>query len=163
MIAASKNGDVRAVVMDSVPDTRATIEFYMHKWVSVFARPRRMYESLPDWVYWALSALAVKVCQRRLNCTFPSLVKALRRKGCPVFIIHGVEDGYVDVSHADFLFEVSSQPKELWLVPGARHNEGVLVRKEEYQDRVADFFGRAFPEPGASTGKALEPDTLIGR
>jgi len=144
MVAASADGDIRAVVMDSAPDTRATVQYFMRRWASIFTRARRFYRGLPDWLYWSVGALAVKISELRLGCKFPSLVKALRRKRCAVFIIHGIEDSYIDVCHANFLYRCASEPKELWLVPGANHNESAIVKEREYRNRVADFFGREF-------------------
>jgi len=150
-IAASRDGSICAVLMDGAFDTRATVEYYMHKWVSIFATVRIVYKNLPDAAYRSVSYLAVKISELRLGCKFPSLIKVLRERKFPLFMIHGIEDGYIDVSHANFLYGCASEPKELWLVPGAKHNESVIVREEEYRSRVSDFFEREFSRQKTST------------
>ena len=144
MIKASMDDDICAVVSDGAFDTRETIEYYMRRWVSIFAAVRLVYKNLPDFVYKSLSNLAIRTSELRLKCKFPSLVEALKKKKYALFMIHGIEDGYIDVSHANFLYGVAAEPKELWLVPGAKHNESVLVKGSEYRSRVCDFFEREF-------------------
>ena len=152
MIAASMDKGVCAVVMDGAFDSRATLEYYMRKWVSIFATVRVVYKNLPDAVYKLVSYLSIKISELRLRCKFPSLVKVLEERNFPLFMIHGIEDSYIDVSHANFLYGCASEPKELWLVPGAKHNESVIVREEEYRNRVSDFFEREFLRVKTTTG-----------
>jgi fermentation-respiration switch protein FrsA (DUF1100 family) len=40
------------------------------------------------------------------------------------------------------LFELASEPKELWIVPDAKHNQAANVAQEEYRRRILDFFER---------------------
>ena len=157
MICASMDGNIRAVVMDSTPDTRATLEYYMYKWVSIFTTMSRFYRALPRWAYWAVSYLVVKISELRTSCRFPSVARALRKKKCPVLMIYGMKDSYIDVSHANYLYACASEPKELWLVPGAKHNESALFREDEYRSRVSGFFEREFSERKIST--VLPPDS----
>jgi hypothetical protein len=43
--------------------------------------------------------------------------------------------------------------KRLWIIPKARHNEGVLKEPEHYRQALLDFFGKHFPvDPAASSG-----------
>jgi pimeloyl-ACP methyl ester carboxylesterase len=157
MVAAAQDESICAVVMDGAFDTKSTVEYYMHRWVSIFATVRTVYKNLPETAYKVMSYWAIKISELRLRCTFPSLVKTLQGRKFPVFMIHGMDDSYIDVSHANFLYGCASEPKELWLVPGARHNESVIVRGEEYQTRVSDFFEREFSLRKTSMG--LRTDT----
>lgn len=58
----------------------------------------------------------------------------------PVFIIHGRYDNLVPAAQAKLLYKNAGQPKEIWLVPGAKHNKCAEVGGFEYKQRLADFF-----------------------
>ena len=58
----------------------------------------------------------------------------------PVFIIHGRYDNLVPAAQAKMLFKKAGEPKEIWLVPDAKHNTCAEVGGFEYKQRLADFF-----------------------
>lgn len=58
----------------------------------------------------------------------------------PVFIIHGRYDSLVPAAQAKLLFKKAGEPKEIWIVPGAKHNKCAEVGGFEYKQRLADFF-----------------------
>lgn len=58
----------------------------------------------------------------------------------PVFIIHGRYDNLVPAAQAKMLFKRAGEPKEIWLVPGAKHNKCAEVGGYEYKERLSDFF-----------------------
>ena len=60
----------------------------------------------------------------------------------PVFIIHGRYDSIVPAAQAKLLFKRAGDPKEIWLVPGAKHNKCAEVGGFEYKQRLSDFFRR---------------------
>jgi fermentation-respiration switch protein FrsA (DUF1100 family) len=57
-------------------------------------------------------------------------------------MIHGQQDRYILPDMAKRLFDRAKPPKELWLIPGAKHNMGLHVAGDEYRQRVRDFFDR---------------------
>ncbi|MGA8597256.1 MAG: alpha/beta hydrolase [Bryobacteraceae bacterium] len=61
----------------------------------------------------------------------------------PILIIHGLADYVVPVANSERNFKAAGEPKELWLVPGARHGEAHTVAKAEYEKKVVDFFENA--------------------
>jgi uncharacterized protein len=61
----------------------------------------------------------------------------------PVLIIHGTLDKAVPVSHAERLFAAARKPKELWLVPDAKHVGAYFLDREIYVARVVGFFEKA--------------------
>jgi uncharacterized protein len=65
-------------------------------------------------------------------------------KDRPVFLIHGDADALVPVSHAyRFQQAAANDPNfTLWIVPGAAHVGSYDVEKEEYLNRVGDFFDK---------------------
>ncbi len=62
----------------------------------------------------------------------------------PVLIMHGEADADVPVEQAYRLYDTAHEPKEIWVVAGARHREIEQVAEEEYRHRVIAFFDRAF-------------------
>ncbi|MBR3631492.1 MAG: alpha/beta hydrolase [Elusimicrobiaceae bacterium] len=58
----------------------------------------------------------------------------------PIFIIHGRYDNLVPAAQAKLLYKNAGEPKEIWLVPGAKHNQCAEVGGFEYKQRMGDFF-----------------------
>jgi uncharacterized protein len=57
----------------------------------------------------------------------------------PVFVIHGARDRIVPVEMGQTLHEAAPDPKGLWVVPEADHNDLHFVAGAEYGRRIADF------------------------
>jgi hypothetical protein len=68
----------------------------------------------------------------------------------PILFIHGDRDSVVSLEHSQRLFERASEPKELWIVPGAGHIQS--VRDKTTRARLSDFLQR---HATAGTGLAL--------
>ncbi len=62
----------------------------------------------------------------------------------PVLVMHGEDDEDIPVEQAYRLFHAAQQPKELWIVPGAKHRRIEEVAAEEYRKRLIDFIDRSF-------------------
>ena len=58
----------------------------------------------------------------------------------PVFFIHGRYDNLVPAAQAKLLYKNAGDPKEIWLVPGAKHNKCAEVGGFEYKQKLSDFF-----------------------
>ena len=58
----------------------------------------------------------------------------------PVFLIHGRYDNLVPAAQAKLLYKKAGEPKEIWLVPGAKHNKCAEVGGFEYKQRVTEFY-----------------------
>ena len=61
----------------------------------------------------------------------------------PVLIIHGAEDDLCPVDNAYRLFERAGAPKELWIVPNAKHTGAYWIDRDRYIARVAAFFQKS--------------------
>ena len=57
----------------------------------------------------------------------------------PVLVIHGSHDEIIPVDMANRVFAVAPQPKELYIIPGAHHNDTYLVGGREYVNRLRSF------------------------
>lgn len=60
--------------------------------------------------------------------------------GRPLFFIHGRYDNLIPAAQAKMLFKRAHMPKDLWLVPGAKHGKCADVGGFEYKQRLSDFF-----------------------
>ena len=71
-----------------------------------------------------------------------SPLEAVRRVHVPIFFLHGTADHMIKARYTQQVFLNANEPKELWLVKGARHNDMAEVGGEEYYRRIVDFFNR---------------------
>ena len=60
----------------------------------------------------------------------------------PLFVLHGTADDRIKYHYSELLYENANEPKELWLIPGAKHNDMAEVGGEEYRRRIVEFFTR---------------------
>jgi fermentation-respiration switch protein FrsA (DUF1100 family) len=58
----------------------------------------------------------------------------------PILIIHGLDDYVLPVANSKRNFAAAREPKELWLVPGAKHGESHTVERAQYEQKVVTFF-----------------------
>jgi pimeloyl-ACP methyl ester carboxylesterase len=144
-VFAAHDTNVQAVIVDGMFSTRRTVLEYMHRWVSIFADVRVIYSRLPEWIFRMYEKLTLLVSELRLGVHFLSLEEAVRARRCPLLMIHGEADSYIDVDHARWLYAQAAPPKELWIVPEARHNQAVTVAGNLYQQRVLEFLSLVLP------------------
>jgi fermentation-respiration switch protein FrsA (DUF1100 family) len=57
----------------------------------------------------------------------------------PVFVIHGTDDEIIPVDMGRRVFAAAHEPKELYLIPGAHHNDTYLVGGRAYFQRLQAF------------------------
>jgi pimeloyl-ACP methyl ester carboxylesterase len=139
--AASRSEAVKAVVAEGVFATKQILVEGMKRWVSVYAHARPLHPWLPDWFFTWLRKVSMRRAEEMLQCRFVAVEDFLPRLAPrPLLMIHGEKDSYVSVAHAQRLFEGASPPKEFWVVPSARHNEGARVAGGEYEQKVTEFF-----------------------
>ena len=131
-LAAARDASVEAVVMDS---PFADLEAYLRENMPVWTK-------LPDVPFTWMILHAIPL----LEGVDPAQVSPLRvmpRLRQPVLLIHGEADSKIPFRDSQLLFKASQSGKvSLWVVPGADHVGSRKVRKEEYDRRVLEFFGR---------------------
>jgi uncharacterized protein len=69
---------------------------------------------------------------------FNSLAK-IKSLETPLLILHGANDEIIPVSMSEKLFNTAPQPKQLVIIPQARHNDLPLVGGERYFDSLKQF------------------------
>lgn len=149
---------VRAIVTDGAFSSDTTLEYLMRRFATIFARIRIVAQHHPPMFWRFLRWLLFRECRRRFHCKFPSVRKAMVRLGRkPVFLIHGEKDSYIPIVQSQVLFELARGPKSLWIVPGATHNQSMMVQSAEYARRVLQFFGEhlAGPQPVPTAASPL--------
>jgi pimeloyl-ACP methyl ester carboxylesterase len=143
IIAAASHRDVKAIVTDGLFSSDLALEYLMKRWAYIFAKVRLVYENQPPAFWRLLRRLLFHYCRRRLRCEFPSVRKTLPRMiPRPMLLIHGERDSYIAADHCRYLYALAPQPKYLWIVPGAKHNQAAIVEPAQYAERTVAFFDR---------------------
>lgn len=63
----------------------------------------------------------------------------------PVLFIHGLADDKVPPTMSEELYTATPDPKRIWLVPGATHNDVAELTGSEYFQTVQQFVDRVLP------------------
>ena len=81
------------------------------------------------------------LCEQKYGWNFKeaSSLKQVEKADLPMFFIHGDKDTYVPTWMVYPLYEAKPNPKELWIVPGAKHAVSYKENKTEYTNRVKNF------------------------
>src|SRR5262249_7905855 len=133
LLAAADDAWVRCFVTDGIFATHTTMVPYMRKWIGIYSKRHWLQRVLPDWYYGLLAGPGLRRIRRENACRFPHLERALGRlAGRPLLMIHGGNDTYIKPEMAQALFACAREPREFWLVDGAKHNQALSVAGEEY-------------------------------
>jgi pimeloyl-ACP methyl ester carboxylesterase len=146
-------------VTDGVFATRTTLVPYMRQWIRIYNDKYALQQLIPLAFYVLIGGAGVRQVERERGCRFPRLDLLIGKlAGRPLLMIHGEEDTYIKPDMARALFDQAGEPKELWLVGGARHNQALQAAGAEYRERVLRFFDAhladdsAGPDPPAPPG-----------
>jgi len=160
VIAAAIRVSVRCLVVDGVFSTDHSIDELMKRWVQIFARIDLARADRSLHIYRFFRALMMFYVELKCRCRFPSTRRALAKlESVPILFIHGERDAYVPPELTRALYDLKPGPKEIWVCPGAKHNQAVATDPETYAARITAFFDRylaaeAPPPAGASGGRA---------
>ena len=146
LVVAAEQSDVWGVVTDGAFPTRGTMYAYIMKWAQIYITAPSMRKAIPAFCYHYVSWMARLSSQRTLGCKFPDVERAVAKFGPrPWLAIHGEKDTYIGPAIAKQLFDCAKEPKELWIVPGAKHNRCREREPEAYAARLLDFADRYSP------------------
>ncbi len=152
LLAARHNPTINAIVTDGAFSSDKVIEHFMKRWASVFAKIRFVYENHPPTFWRFLRWLLYRECHRKLGIRIPSARKALMHmEPRPILLIHGEKDTYIPVDQSRILYAAASDPRYMWIVPGAKHNQSAVVAPLEYAQRTASFFDRYLSDSSPSS------------
>ena len=155
LLAAASAPNVKAIVCDGAFSTETTLVALMKRWAYIFARVKLVYENHPEGFWHFLLWLMMRFAQPKLGCKFPSVKKALRdMQPRPIFFIHGARDSYIREDQTRLLHAEAPDPKYLWIVDGAKHNQSVILQPRQYAQRTIAFFRRHL------AGEAVAEETI---
>lgn len=58
----------------------------------------------------------------------------------PILFFHGLKDTYVNPRNSEYNYRVCKAPKELYMIPEARHLCSAYVQRDLYRAKLLDFF-----------------------
>jgi uncharacterized protein len=143
LLLAAEDRLVRCVVTDGAFGTYTTMVPFIRKWVGIYIKRREwLRKRIPDWFYGSLANAALGDVTKRRRVEYVSIEKAVRKMTQPWLVINGGADTYIKPEMAETLFAMARRVriKQLWLVPGAKHNLSLHVAGEEYHERLLAFF-----------------------
>lgn len=141
LFAAARDPYIRCAVTDGVFGVYSTMVPYIRKWFGIYNNRYWLQELIPDWYYGQLGLVGLGWIEKERGCRFPHLEGVIRKLAPrPLLMIHGGSDTYIKPKMARALFERAGQPKEFWVVKGAKHNQALQVANGEYRRRVLEFF-----------------------
>ena len=160
ILAASQRSAVRAIVVDGAFSADRILEHYLRRYAEIFARVEVVYRNHPP-EFWSLMRwIILRRCERRFGCSFPSVQRAIGRMiPRPMLFIHGGRDSYIPELQSRLLYAVAPQPRYLWIVSGARHNQSVVTQPGEYARRTIAFFDEYL---GVRAAHAADPAAAAG-
>jgi fermentation-respiration switch protein FrsA (DUF1100 family) len=139
--AAARDPYVRCFVTDGVFAAYTTLVPYMRQWFRIYNTRYQIQGVLPSWYYGLIGLAGLRCIEQERGCRFVHLERAI---AClsprPLLMIHGGKDTYIKPDMARLLFGRAREPKELWMVDGAKHNQALQVAGDEYRRRVRAFF-----------------------
>ncbi len=163
ILAAASDLEVGAVCCDGAFSTESICMAMMKRWAHIFARIKLVYEHHPEGFWRLLTWLLMRCAHKRMGCRYPSVHKALRDMATrPIMFIHGKRDSYIRVAQTRMLHAVAPPPKYMWIVPGAKHNQSVVVDPPNYAQRTVAFFEKHLA--GQEVAESLitgEPDAGV--
>ncbi|MCK6455141.1 MAG: alpha/beta hydrolase [Phycisphaerae bacterium] len=143
ILTSARDSMVKCFVTDGAFSSDAALEHLMKRWAYIFAKVKFVYENHPPEFWMFLRWAMIHRAERRFGCSFPSVRKAIPDMlPRPMLFIHGERDSYIPVEQSRLLYALAPQPRYLWIVPDARHNQCVAVRPAEYARRTVEFFDR---------------------
>lgn len=146
LMAAGQLGNVKAVILESAFDT---LEHATDR-----AFRRRI--GLPGWL---AGVFYTPFLEHRLAIREDDFrpIDHIARLSCPVYVISGSEDSSTWASDTEALFAAAREPKRLWLLAGADHQDLYAFAPAEYRRRVLMFLAQAMPLPAGPPAPARLP------
>ena len=143
LVVAARDRSIRCAVTDGAFAHYSVMVPYMRVWFSIYNPHRPLHGLIGAWYFGTVARTAVRELGRERGVRFPDLEAAVRRLAPrPLLMIHGGADSYIKPVMARALFRYARRPKELWVVPDAKHNQAPHVAGTEYRRRVLEFFDR---------------------
>ena len=126
LFAAARDPYVRCCVTDGVFAVYTTLVPYMRHWFRIYNNRILIQGLIPSWFFGLIGLTAVRRCRATTPLPLPASGARPAAVGSrPLLMIHGADDTYIKPEMARSLFRCASDPKELWIVEGAKHNQAL--------------------------------------
>ena len=156
---AARDREIRCVVTDGAFGTHGTMLTYMQKWMLLVVGEKWYYKILPAWYLALIRDRVLAGVERDFGCRFTRLERSIRRLAPrPILMIHGGRDSYIRPDIARELFECAREPREFWVVKGAKHNACLESDPDEYRQRVTAFLRTHLAGERPPSGGATESE-----
>ena len=174
LCVAAADPKVWGIVTDGAFPTQGMMMYYILRWAEIYVGNPHFWKLMPKSVFGFLCWASRLRTQIKLHCRYPNVERAASRVSPrPWMSIHGQKDAYISVEVAKGLFDLAGDPKDLWIVPGAKHNRCREKDPALYAERVSAFLAEhaprrplpvARPEPAVSEVSTIdfEPVTVPG-
>jgi len=179
--AAATDRGAWGVVTDGAFPTRGTMVAYIHRWAEIYVRTPWVWKLMPRVSFEFLGWSGRMRTQLRLGCRYSNIEQAVTRLAPrPWLAIHGQKDAYIGLAIAEKFYQLAGDPKEMWVVPLAKHNRCREKAPQAYADRLLSFYGKyaprrpqpieitTTPEPSKveatflAPSVAMRPATIVG-
>lgn len=87
-------------------------------------------------------AVASDLCKKRISIGAGdySTIDAMKVCPVPILFIHGTDDRFVPVEMTYENYKNCISPKELLIIPGAEHGMSYFLGKDQYEQKIIDFW-----------------------
>ena len=151
LVAAADEPYVRCAVTDGAFAHYTTMVPYMRVWFSIYDRRRRLQGLFGAWYFGIIARVGVRQVGRERGVVYSDIERLIGKLSPrPLLMIHGGADTYIKPTMTRDLFRRAREPKELWIVEGAKHNQALQVAADEYKRRVIEFFDKHLATPLAA-------------
>jgi uncharacterized protein len=141
LLAAARDPFVRCFVTDGLFASYTTLVPYMRQWFRIYNDNYFLQGLIPSWYYGLLGLAGLESLEKECDCRFLHLEKVMGKlTPRPLLMIHGSADTYIKPEMARRLFALAREPKELWIVEGAKHNQALQIAEDAYRQKVLEFF-----------------------
>ena len=121
--------DVNAIILELVyPDINHALQNRLHHYLNFIGD--------------AITPLFIMQLQPRLGIATDQLrpISKIGNIQAPKLIIAGSEDKHTLLNESHQMYETAHEPKELWIVNGAKHQDIHRFAKQDYELRILKFF-----------------------
>ena len=148
LLAYANDPYVRCFVTDGIFATFTTVVPYMRKWIGIYNKHLQDPGAAAVVVLRDRGPDCVGRLARKQGFRLPDLEKVMARLAPrPLLMIHGGGDTYIKPPMAEALYRLAREPKELWMVDGAKHNQALHIAGDEYRRRTLEFFCKHLASP----------------
>jgi pimeloyl-ACP methyl ester carboxylesterase len=162
LLVTQDERDVWGTITDGAFPTIGTMVAYAIRWTELYIRTPFLRRLIPRWLYRVLARSGRRNSERRRHCRFPDVERAVARLAPrPWLVIHGQRDTYISPEIVQELFRSGNGPREMWLVPDAKHNRCREREPEAYAGRLLDFIDRFAPRRPITESPAPTPDPAL--